>query len=318
MHLICMPFKHVMAMALSLAIFAPASWAARQMYPMNVPAPGVKTITFDVQEGDFVLRGDPSVNEIQMRVSIDRYWLFKLGEEGILKKLVDVSGEGTDALTIRTKIEPSWRNWMRAEYPIDFEVVVPAGVKLNVLDTSGKIVVSEIRGAVAIDDTSGTLRVESIAGPVHIRKESGDIRVTDITGAVNIDSKSGQMKIDRVGALDILQSDGNVYVADAKSADIHNRGGNLQVSGVRGQVTLDDDSGEIQVSHVTGPVTIHDTSGQIRTAQTGALTINDTSGDITVDRAPRLTIQTKESGAVKVKGVSGPVDVPTGIKVQRD
>lgn len=312
-----MPSKPAIGIVLFLAVVAPASWAARKMYPMNVPAPGVKTIAFDVQEGDFVLRGDPSINEVQMRVSADRYWLFKLGEENILKKLIEVSGEGTNALTIRTKIEPSWRNWMRAEYPIDFEVVVPAGVKLNVHDTSGKIVVSEIRDEVAIDDTSGTLRVASVAGPVHIRKESGDIRVTDVAGAVNIDSKSGQMKVDRVGALSILRSDGNVYVADAKSADIHNRGGNLQVSGIAGPLVLDDESGEIQVSHVTGPVTIQDTSGQIRAADTGVLTIDDTSGDITVDRAPQLIVRTKESGAVKVKRVSGPIDVPAGIRVEK-
>ncbi len=288
------------------------------MYPMNVPAANVKSITFDVQEGDFVLRGDPTVNEVQMRVSIDRYWLFKLGEEGILKKLIEVRGEGTDALTIRTKIEPSWRNWMRAEYPIDFEIVVPANAMLQVHDTSGKIVISEMRSAVAIDDTSGTLSVQSVAGLVRIEKESGDIRVIDIAGAVTIGSKSGQLHVDRVGELEILRSDGNVDVMDAASAKIENKGGNVRVNGVKGALTIDDDSGEIEVRNVGGEVSIHDTSGQIRTAQTGALTIDDTSGDVTVERAASLNIRSKESGAVKVKGVSGKVTVPTTISFKRE
>ena len=309
----------VLSVASAVLIFSLASWASpRKMYPMNVPAANVKSITFDVQEGDFVLRGDPSAKEIQMRVSIDRYWLFKLGEEGILKKLVQVSGEGTDAITVRTKIEPSWRNWMRAEYPIDFEIVVPASAKLQVHDTSGKIVITEMKDQVSVEDTSGTLEVQSVAGPVRIEKESGDIRVIDIAGAVTIGSKSGQMHIDRVGALEILRSDGNVDVMDAASAKIENKGGNITVNGVKGALTIDDDSGEIQVKNATGEVSIHDTSGQIRIAEAGPVTVDDTSGDVTVERAASLNIRSKESGAVKIKNVSGKVEVPKTVSLKRD
>ena len=304
---------------LALFCVAPASFAAKKhMYPLNVPAANVKTITFDVQEGDFVLRGDPTVNEVQMRVSIDRSWLFKLGEEGILKKLIEVSGQGTDSLTVRTKIEPSWRNWMRAEYPIDFEVVVPASASLQVHDTSGKIVISETKASVAIDDTSGTVSVQSVSGPVRIEKESGDIRVIDVAGGVTIGSKSGQLHVDRVGSLDIVRSDGNVEVMDAASAKIENKGGNITVNGIKDALTVDDESGEIQVRNVGGEVTIHDTSGQIRTSQTGALTIDDTSGDVTVEGAASLNIRSKESGAVKIKSVSGTVHVPQAISVKRE
>lgn len=303
---------------LVVAWVAPASFAAkRHMYPMNVPAANVKSITFDVQEGDFVLRGDPSVQEIQMRVQVDRFWVFKLGEQGILKKLIEVSGQGTEALTIRTKIEPSWRNWMRAEYPIDFEIVVPASAKLQVHDTSGKIVISEMRDQVAITDNSGTLDVQSVAGPVRIEKESGDIRVIDVAGAVTIGSKSGQLHVDRVGTLEILRSDGNVDVMDAASAKIENKGGNITVNGVKGALTIDDDSGEIQVKNATGDVAIHDTSGQIRIAQSGAITIDDTSGDVTADGATSLIIRSKESGAVKIRNVSGKVSVPQTITVSQ-
>ena len=310
--------RKVIAVVVAIVALAPASWAARRkMFPMNVPAAGAKTVAFDVQEGDFVVRGDPSVNEVQMRVSIDRYWLFKLGEEGILKKLIQVDGEGTGALTIRTRIEPSWRNWMRAEYPIDFEIVVPAGANLQVHDTSGKIVITEMRGQVAVEDTSGTLEVQSVAGPVRIEKESGDIRVIDVAGAVTIGSKSGKLHVDRVGTLEILRSSGNVEVMDAASARIENKDGNITVNGVKGALIIDDDSGEIQVRNAGGEVAIHDTSGQIRTVQTGPLTVDDTSGDLTVERAASLTIRSKESGAVKVKNVSGKVEAPETVAVKR-
>jgi len=61
---------------------------------MQMPAAGVRTIGFDVQEGEFVLRGDPHATSVSMRVSIDRLWIFRLGEEGILKRPIKVFRRG--------------------------------------------------------------------------------------------------------------------------------------------------------------------------------------------------------------------------------
>ncbi|MBZ5628424.1 MAG: hypothetical protein LAO06_06105 [Acidobacteriia bacterium] len=87
---------NIAAVALLWLAVAPASFAAsRRAYSMEVPAAGARSITFDVQEGDLIIRGDPDATVVRMQVSIDRYWLFRLGEEGILKRLVKVTGEGT-------------------------------------------------------------------------------------------------------------------------------------------------------------------------------------------------------------------------------
>lgn len=304
--------------ALLMLVSAMSSFAAsRRDYTMDVPAVNARSITFDVQEGDLIIRGDPAATSVHMRVSIDRYWLFKLGEEGILKKLIKVSGEGTPELKIVTYIEPSWRNYGRAEYPIDFEVVVPAGAVLNIRDTSGKIEVSDIQSAVEVHDGSGTLAVRHVKGPLTIDKESGDVRVQDVLGTTTIASRSGQLHFLRVGELNVTASDGNLDVIDAGSARLVNKGGNIRVSGVKGSVHIDDDSGEIEVSQVGGDVDIRDTSGQIRASHVGALRIDDTSGDVVVDGARSVNIRTKESGQVKVKNVAGEVNIPPGITLAR-
>jgi hypothetical protein len=112
-----------------ILMFVHLSWASdRKTYPMDIPAGAVRAINFDVQEGEFVVRGDPTATSVSMRVSIDRFWIFRLGEEGILKRLIKISGEGTSQLTIATDLPRSLANWGRAEYPIDFEVVVPASI----------------------------------------------------------------------------------------------------------------------------------------------------------------------------------------------
>jgi hypothetical protein len=294
-----------------------ASAATRKTYPMNVPAAGVRAVTFKVQEGDFVLRGDPAAHEIRMNVSIDRTWVFKLGEQDILQRLITVTGQGTDELTIATDIPRAISNWGRAQYPIDFEIVVPAGVRLVVVDTSGKIEVSDLRGDVSVHDGSGTFSARGLSGNLDLEKQSGDILVEDVAGQTNLLSRSGQMKLRRLQGLDIRDSDGNIDVQQVGTASIHNRGGNLRVSEASGNVTIDDEAGEIVVSGVKGILDIRDTSGQIRADHTGAITIRDTSGDIRVQDASHVRILTKESGQVKLRSISGLVEVPPGITVSR-
>jgi len=128
---------------LIILISAHLSWASdRKTYSVDIPAIGVRAINFDVQEGEFVLRGDPTAKSVNIRVSVDRFRIFRLGEEGILKRLIKISGQGTNQLSISTDIPRSVANWGRAEYPVDFEVVVPAVIPLQVRGTSGIIRIS--------------------------------------------------------------------------------------------------------------------------------------------------------------------------------
>jgi len=285
---------------------------------MDIPAAGVQTITFDVQEGEFVLRGDPNATSVTMRVSIDRLWVFRLGEEGILKRLIKVSGEGTNELKIVTDIPRSIANWGRAEYPIDFEVVVPPGIPLQVRDTSGIVRITQVNATVEVHDGSGTLLISDVHGAVTVVKGSGDSQVERVSNVTRITSKTGQMRLHDLAQLEIEESDGNLEIANTGQARVHNNGGNIRVSNVKGDVEIEDESGEIQVSDVDGGVKIRDTSGQIRVSHAGGVVIDDTDGDITVCQAANVSVRQKESGQVKVSAISGSVEVPPKIQLHRE
>jgi hypothetical protein len=294
-------------------------WSSdRKTYPMDVPAAAARSIRFDVQEGEFVLRGDPTATSVSMRVSIDRLWVFRLGEEGILKRLIKVSGEGTDQLQIATDIPRSLANWGRAQYPIDFEVVVPAAVPLEVRDTSGTIRISRINAPVEVHDGSGTVTISDVHGAVSLVKDSGDIQVERVNGVTKITSKTGQMKLHDLAQLEIEESDGSLEIANTGPARIHNKSGNLRVSFVNGTLDIRDESGEIQVSDVEGDVKISDTSGQIRVSRVCSVAINDTDGDVTVRQSASVSVLRKESGQVKVSAISGSVEVPPKIQLRRE
>jgi DUF4097 and DUF4098 domain-containing protein YvlB len=304
---------------LVILILVHFGWASdRKTYPMDIPAAAVRSINFDVQEGEFVLRGDPTATSVNMRLSIDRLWIFRLGEEGILKHLIKVSGEGTSQLNIVTDIPRSLANWGRAEYPIDIEVVVPASIPLHVHDTSGIIRISQVNALVDVHDGSGTLTISGVHGAVTVVKDSGDIQVERVDDVTTITSKTGQMKLRDLARVQIEESDGNLEVVNTGPTRIHNKGGNLRVSNVKGALEIEDESGEIQVSDVNGDVKIRDTSGQIRVSRAGIVLIDDTDGDVTVRDATSVSVRQKESGQVKVSAISGSVVVPPKIQLHHE
>jgi hypothetical protein len=295
----------------------PLAASPRKAYPMDVKARDVQEIIFNVQEGNFVLRGAPDAKEIHMMVSIDRKWIFKLGEQDILKRLIKISGEDSSEVIIRTDIPRGILSFGRAKYPIDFEVVVPDRAKLKVHDTSGKIEITDMKGDVVVQDQSGTVALRNLSGAVTVRKKSGDMKISDISGDIIIESETGQMDIRRTGTLDIRDSKGNIKIAHATSAHVCSRGGNLQISDVKGDLKVDDESGEIVISRVGGNVDIRDTSGQIRTEDTGPLTIRDTSGDITARRAASLEVVAKESGQISAGVIGGEAKASPGFSVKK-
>ena len=295
------------------------SWASEhKTYPMDIPSDGARTISFDVQEGEFVLRGDPNATSVSMQVSIDRFWIFRLGEEGILKRLIKVSGEGTNELRIVTDIPRSIANWGRAEYPIDFEVVIPGGIPLQVRDTSGIIRISQVNAPIEVHDGSGTLTISDVHGAVTVFKDSGDIQLERVSGVTRITSKTGQMSLHDLAQVDIEESDGNLEIANTGRARIHNKSGNMRVCNVKGDLEIEDESGEIHVSDVEGDVKIQDTSGQIRVSHAHGVVIDDTDGDIRVGQAASLSVRQKESGQVKVSAITGSVEVPPKIQLRRE
>jgi hypothetical protein len=298
-------------------ISVPLAASDRKAYPMNVSTAGAEKIIFIVQEGGMVLRGDPQAKEVRMMVSIDRMWIFKLGEQSILKRLITVSGERTPEVTIRTDIPRGISNFGGGEYPIDFEVVVPDHLKLDIRDTSGRIEISDTKGDIAVQDGSGSLALRNLSGKVILKKKSGDVKISDISGAMTIESESGQMDIRRVGTLNISDANGNLSIMDAASARVRSRGGNVRISDVKGDLEVDDESGEIILLRIAGKTDVRDTSGQIRAEDTGPLRIRDTSGDITVRRAASLNVIAKESGRIAVDAISGPLSVPPGFKVNQ-
>ena len=142
---------------------------------------------------------------------------------------------------------------------LDLQVQVPAGLPVQVTDSSGDMTLDGVR-VVRVQDSSGDILARRTAADLEIEDSSGDIRVEDAAGAVRVSDSSGDIVIrgarsvtiprDSSGDIVIERVAGNVSIEQDSSGDI-------SVSGVGGNVELlADGSGQVRVTNVKGTVRV--------------------------------------------------------------
>ncbi|MBT8143680.1 MAG: DUF4097 family beta strand repeat protein [Gammaproteobacteria bacterium] len=135
-------------------------------------------------------------------------------------------------------------HWAR----LDLVVTVPAGLDLDIDDSSGSIRIDNV-GAVRLDDGSGSIEIDGVAGPLRINDSSGSITIDNVQGSVDLDDSSG--------SIDIADVSGDVAISDSS--------GSINARHVRGTVDVRrDSSGGISVADVGGDFIVRrDGSGGI-------------------------------------------------------
>ena len=140
---------------------------------------------------------------------------------------------------------------------LDLTVSVPAGLPVEVTDSSGDMTLESVR-VTRVLDSSGDITARGLAGDVEIEDSSGDIRIEDAAGMVRVTDSSGDVVIRGAGGVHVpLDSSGDIDV-DRVSGDVRidrDSSGDIRIAGVGGNVeVLADGSGEVRVTAVKGTV----------------------------------------------------------------
>ncbi len=110
-------------------------------------------------------------------------------------------------------------------------------------------------------------------------------------------------------ALDVTDSSGDTVIEHAGPLSIRDSSGDIEIDGVKGDVTLDDSSGDIEVHGVDGNVTVvSDSSGDIRgdDVQGGVLVRRDSSGDIRFSGVrDDFVVEHDSSGDIVARDIGG-------------
>lgn len=170
--------------------------------------------------------------------------------------LLHVRRDG-DVVRVHVQVPEEMKGFGLLYAALDLTVDVPAGLPVDVTDSSGDMTLDGVRVA-SVHDSSGDIVARRLAGDVTIDDSSGDIRVEDSAGAVQISDSSGDIvvlgaasvhvTVDSSGDIDIEHVARDVLIERDSSGDINvsDVGGNVQL--------LADGSGQVRVADVKGTV----------------------------------------------------------------
>lgn len=266
----------------SALAWADDNCAFRADRSLDVDPKGLSLFKLDTGAGDLIVEGVAGLAKIEVRGKACASAQESLDNIQLVQQL-----EGATA-TVGTKIPDEGSNWSlfgAGHYAyMDVHVRMPAGLKLDLRDSSGDLEVSGLTNGLELKDSSGDIKLRDIAGAVNVTDTSGDIVVHGIRGDFTV----------------ISDSSGDIDVDDVKGS----------------AVVQEDSSGDIALRHVGGDARVdRDSSGDIAFEDIGrdAVVGADGSGDITADGVKgNFTVGAKSaaSGEIRHKGVAGKVTLP--------
>lgn len=247
---------------LSLALLAAGSaqaWDCKfgKDIDLTLDLAGSEQLSVLAAAGDLAMTGQAGSSEARVRGKVcvsEEEWL---DESGVVT-------EGGPNASIAVTLPDSDTGWslMGSRYAwVDLDITVPAGLALDIRDSSGDV------------EVNGT-------GPVTLQDSSGDIEISDVGGSTVLKDSSGDIKLWRI--------DGDVTVRQDSSGDIVGHE-------IQGSVLIEhDSSGDIRFEEVSGDFAVeHDSSGDIvadtvggdfrvRQDGSGAVRHTDVSGQVEV------------------------------------
>jgi|KBSMisStandDraft_5_1062788.scaffolds.fasta_scaffold138255_2 DUF4097 and DUF4098 domain-containing protein YvlB len=249
---------------------------------LDIDAKGLTLLKLDTGAGDLIVEGVAGLATIEVRgkaCSSDKDSL-----AGIQFAQQREGATSTVGTVIPDEANNNWSLFGDHYHYLDVHVRMPAGLKLNLRDSSGDLEVSGLTNGLDLQDSSGDILLHDLAGAVNVTDTSGDINVRHISGDFTV----------------ISDSSGDIEVDDVKGS----------------AVVQEDSSGDISLRHVGGDARVdRDSSGDIDFADIGrdAVVGVDGSGDITADGVKgNFTVGAKSgsSGQIRHHGVGGTVTLP--------
>jgi hypothetical protein len=271
----------VILTALPLAAVADNDCEFRADRSLDVDAEGLNLLKLDTGAGDLVVEGVPGLARIEVRGKACA------SDEGVLAGIQLMQQREGSTSTIGTRIPDEGHNWsiFGGDYAyMDVTVRMPAGLRLELRDSSGDLEVSGLANGLELKDSSGDIRLHDLAGAVEVTDTSGDINVHSIAGDLTVHSDSS----------------GDINVDDVKGT----------------AAVLEDSSGDVSLRHIAGDARVdRDSSGDIVFIDIGhdAAVGVDGSGDISADGVKgNFTVGSKSSGGgeIQQRGVGGQVSLP--------
>jgi len=157
----------------------------------------------------------------------------------------------------------------------NFEVSVPAGVRLTASTWSGSLIVHGVHGEIEAHAQSGDIEVRDAGDRLEVETLSGDVDVQGVRGDVAIHTLSGDVTLERAAAgVEVETVSGDIDLGSTTSRQVrtNSTSGDLTFSGTvvdGGRYEFQTHSGELRLElpdNVGAQLTLSTFSGEIESA----------------------------------------------------
>jgi hypothetical protein len=219
---------------------------------------GSELLSVAAAAGDLAITGRAGSAEAKVRGK-----LCVSEEEWLSEAAVHTEGGRNASIAVSLPETGGWGFVFDRYAYVDLDIEVPAGLALDIRDSSGDV---EVRGT----------------GPVAIQDSSGDIELADVNGGTVLKDSSGDIELQRIaGDVTVRQdSSGDIYGRDIRGSVLieHDSSGDIRFEEVGGDFVVESDSsGDIVADTVGGDFRVRqDSSGEVRS--------NAVSGEVKLPR----------------------------------
>ena len=192
---------------------------------------------------------------------------------------------------IRTNREDlSGKDYM---FNTNFEILVPKNSQVQVKNTYGEIIVSELNGDLDLSTTHRGLEVRNCSGQFKISTRYADSRLTNLIGNLTLDAR-GKVYIDSIK--------GNVTVTDEYAP--------LEIFNVDGELTASTTEGNIRIERVTKHVGIDSRGTEVSVSDLlDGLKINASHKDVDISNVASSVVVESRFAGLSLKKVGGNVEI---------
>ena len=261
--------------ALFICLSYPVAQAEKYTFTLHKELPTGANPSLSVQNtcGEIKIESHP-----ENKIIIDAFKVVKADNSKKAKRIADeievIIKNYDSEVEIKTRY-PSKRSkgfWKgifgwdgrRSAY-VDYHILVPEKIELNISSTSGDVIISDISGDVEVNATSGDLWIKRIKGNLNLETTSGDVEIFKIEGDVIVQGTSSDLEIfDITGDVDINSTSGNTSAEDVTGlVKIEQTSGDVSLEGIKGNIQASTSSGDLIIEQIEGGLDLETSSGDV-------------------------------------------------------
>jgi hypothetical protein len=256
-------------------IFRPIASAEEYTFTLHKELPAVASPSLKVQNtsGEIKIESHP-----ESKIIIDASKVVEADNSEEAKRRADgieVVIENYDSkVEIETKYTPLksksfWEKVLgfdgKSSGYVDYHILVPEKIELNIFCISGDVIISDISGGVEVNVTSGDLWIKRVKGHLDLEITSGDVEISTIEGGVVASGTSSNLEMfDVKGDANLSSTSGDISAEDmVGSIQINNTSGDVSLKEIQGNIEATTVSGEMMIDQKEGGLHLESSSGNV-------------------------------------------------------